>query len=235
MPRQDRLERMKLEPSIEPAATSPRQPAGKATPLSARRRAVRWALRVLLAMGIITAFPLGYYLYVDLWNSNFHTVVPGQVYRSANPTAGELSDWHAKYGLKTVIDLREAQDNDSHQAQAVALGMTFANVKLLASHRPDGPTLRGLIELIEKSPRPILVHCHGGADRSGLASCIAAMAIGGQDFAHAQDQFSICYFHLQPNLPIRDVLREYVQYCQKNHLDTAGWQQFRDWAMNVYQ
>src|SRR3954454_9519239 len=37
---------------------------------------------------------------------NFHAVVPGELYRSAQPTPELITDYHVKYGIKTVINLR---------------------------------------------------------------------------------------------------------------------------------
>ena len=181
--------------------------------------------------------PLGYYLYAGIWRSNFHTVVPGQVYRSGKPSGNDLQSWRARYGIKDVIDLRADGITESYpdeERAAREAGMRLEYIHLTASHLPDGATLRKLIGMIETAPRPLLLHCEGGADRAGLASFLAAMAIGGQDYAHAEKQLSARYFHLDSDIRIAGVLRKYRQYCRRNDMDTGGWQQFRHWAFNVY-
>jgi protein tyrosine phosphatase (PTP) superfamily phosphohydrolase (DUF442 family) len=197
----------------------------------------RWGLRMGCALGIIAAFPLGYYLYVDVWCSNFHTVVPGLVYRSANPSSGDLAQWRRLYGIQTILDLRAdgvTRSYPNEQRASDRNNMALEYIRLSAWRQPDEPTLRKLIELIETSRKPLLVHCQGGADRAGLASFIAAMAIGGQDYQQAQKQFSARYFHLLTDLPITRVLHLYRDWCRQQGLPTAGWPQFRHWAFDVY-
>ena len=37
---------------------------------------------------------------------NFHTVVPGELYRSAQPTAAMIAEYQQNYGIKTIVNLR---------------------------------------------------------------------------------------------------------------------------------
>ncbi len=41
---------------------------------------------------------------------NFHVVSEGKVYRSAQLSAGKLSDYIQKYGIKSILNLREIDD-----------------------------------------------------------------------------------------------------------------------------
>lgn len=197
----------------------------------------KWGIRVAITLGVLALPPLSYYLYVGVWQSNFHTVIPGRIYRSGNPSSNDIINWTRQYGLKTVIDLRadgvsRAYPDEQHAANQAGVALQY--IKLSATHQPSGETLRKLILAIEGAQEPLLMHCEGGADRAGLASFIAAMAIGGQDYEQATTQFSARYFHLDTDLPITRVLHDYRQYCKDNNLSTAGWKQFRQWAFNVY-
>ena len=209
----------------------------KATTISrvhSGRRLVRWGLLIL---GILVLIPLGYYLYVVLWASNFHTVVPGQVYRSAAPLGDDIEDWCQDYGLKSIVDLRADGVSSTYpdeQTAADRAGAKLIYLRLSANKLPDGPMLRELIRVIETAPKPMLLHCQGGADRASLASFIAAMAIGGQDYRQAEKQFSIRYFQLQDDLPITRVLHLYRHWCRQQSVSTGGWQQFRHWAFDEY-
>jgi hypothetical protein len=41
-----------------------------------------------------------------LFNKNFHTVIPNEVYRSAQPSPAALDHWITEFGLRSVINLR---------------------------------------------------------------------------------------------------------------------------------
>jgi protein tyrosine/serine phosphatase len=55
---------------------------------------------------------------------------------------------------------------------------------------------RQLIALLREAPKPILIHCQAGADRSGLASVIFLQQIAGIDEETAERQLSILYGHI---------------------------------------
>jgi protein tyrosine/serine phosphatase len=186
---------------------------------------------------LLAGLALGYWAHIG-WTSNFHTVVANEVYRSGNPSQAQLGNWHARYGIKTVVDLRGDGVNCSYPDEQRAVdrsGMHLEYVPLLASRLPSVAALVKLVNIIEESPRPILLHCEGGADRTGLASFIAAMAVGGQCYRQAEEQFSARYLHLETDKPIMGVLRQYREYCRANHADMGGWKEFRYWALNVYR
>lgn len=48
--------------------------------------------------------------YLRTSGSNFHEVVPGRIYRSAAPEASDLVKLRAKFGIDTLLDLRQASD-----------------------------------------------------------------------------------------------------------------------------
>ncbi len=64
---------------------------------------------------------------------------------------------------------------------------------------------------------------------------MAAMAIGGQDYAQARKQLSPRYLHVwHEPAEAEGVVDVYEAWCRQNNLSTGGWRQFRNWAMNVY-
>ncbi len=44
--------------------------------------------------------------YSVLIGRNFRTLIPGQVYRCAQPSPGDLQKYVAPYGIQTVINMR---------------------------------------------------------------------------------------------------------------------------------
>jgi len=58
---------------------------------------VKRAVRILLAIGVAIGIYAGYLASTG----NFHTVVAGKLYRSAQPSPEQMADWHGRYGIKT--------------------------------------------------------------------------------------------------------------------------------------
>jgi protein tyrosine/serine phosphatase len=52
------------------------------------------------------------------------------------------------------------------------------------------------VTLLQQAPKPILIHCLGGADRSGLVSALYRFAIEGQKPDAADKELSIWYGHV---------------------------------------
>jgi protein tyrosine phosphatase (PTP) superfamily phosphohydrolase (DUF442 family) len=181
----------------------------------------------------------GWYCVERYGLSNFHTVVEGQLYRSGRPQGDALAGWIRRYGIQTVVDLSDGPNSGGYAAERATVqkaGAISVNRKIRAAALPSSQDLRRLIETIETSPRPVLVHCEVGAQRAGLASVIGAMAIGGQDYRAARKQMSVKYLLVYMSRDAAEgVLLRYEDSCRQKAIDTAGWGQFRDWAMNIYQ
>jgi protein tyrosine/serine phosphatase len=167
---------------------------------------------------------------------NFREVVPGVVYRSAKPTASQLSRWQAQYGLKTVINLRGVDTDDyADEKQATA----ERNLKQIDIAWPQGrlftaADVRALLSAYDESPRPVLVHCAGGVDRSGAVGVITAMSLGGKDYCTAKAELKSAYWGL------RDAddwatgrFLEYEAHCHAKGIDTGGWAHFLEWLETV--
>ena len=180
----------------------------------------------------------GWFCYERYVAMNFHETVAGQLYRSAQPDPVTLDDWIRQYHLKSVINLNGPRMGHSFRVEKEVTdkaGIQLIHVGLEANALPEGGEFLKLIDALETAPRPILVHCRAGADRSGVACVLGAMAVGGQDYATARGQLSIWYLHVDPiSTHVGGVLSQYENYCRQRNIGTGGWQQFKDWAVNVY-
>ena len=65
-------------------------------------------LGVLALTGAIVSLYVGF-LYLT---HNFHVVIPGMAYRSAQPSAENIASWHKTFGIRTIINLRGAHPNE---------------------------------------------------------------------------------------------------------------------------
>ncbi len=148
----------------------------------------------------LTAIVLGGYLGFLRLSGNFHTVIPGELYRSAQPSAAQLKDYVARYGIRTVINLRGASQDDAWYreeiATARALGVDHVDFAMSASSIVTADAIDRLTDIMRTAQKPILIHCKAGADRSGIASAIYSYAIAGKDEDTAERQISLYFGHI---------------------------------------
>jgi tyrosine-protein phosphatase SIW14 len=102
--------------------------------------------------------------------------VDQHVYRGGQPTDEGFANL-AKLGVKTVIDLREADGRAKNEESVVtAAGMKYVNVPMTGLTPPTESEISNILKILEdESAGPAFVHCMRGADRTGAV--IAAYRI----------------------------------------------------------
>jgi len=99
---------------------------------------------------------------------NFYQV-DEHVYRGAQPTDKGFK-YLAKSGVRTVIDLREADGRSSSEESVVkATGMKYVNVPMTGLTPPTKAEITKILKILEDSATgTVFVHCKRGADRTGV-------------------------------------------------------------------
>ena len=153
--------------------------------------------KVLRRSAILTlAVAVGYVLYI-LFTDNFHTVVPRQLYRSGQMSARSLTRVIQRHGIKTVVNLRGPAGDEWYRAETNAttlLRVQHLDLNLSARRELSDAEAAKLIATLHAAPKPVLVHCDGGADRSGLASALY-LYDSGVPAADASRQLTVFYGH----------------------------------------
>jgi hypothetical protein len=156
-----------------------------------RRRLLLVALAVAAALAAALALPGP--LHRFFFDENLLEVVPGEVYRSAQPDGPETEAFIERLGLRSILNLRGERGRSAwlveERAAAAAHGVEHHTVRLSAKRMPPSPRLREIVEILDTAPRPLLFHCQGGVERSGLIGAVAVLLDGG-DLAAARAQFS---------------------------------------------
>jgi protein tyrosine/serine phosphatase len=201
-----------------------------------RRRTLRrrWLAAVLTCLSL----PLLLHGWQVAFGGNFHTVLAGTVYRSAQPSIADLQALVAAHHIRTIINLRgECPDPwyfEEHE-KAKALNVQVVDVGLWASQPPPADQFPLLVEALADAPGPILIHCLGGNDRSGLASALAILLRSDGTIGEARRQLSIYYGHNPFGKASchRRVLDRYEEWLAKNNwAHTAA--RLRAWAHKYY-
>ncbi len=203
------------------------------------RKLTTWILALASMCLVLGGLLFGSWAFQRYLLGNFHAVVPGQVYRSAQPSARQLARWVETHEIRTVVNLR-GRNNDKplFRDELRVLEEMGVNAVVLRFGALDLPPRHHLLELMDtlnSAPRPLLIHCEAGADRTGLASVMAAMAVGGQSYQQALSQISLQYLHVMSrDRHMGGMLRQYEAWCAQEGLDTAGWERFCSWARTEY-
>jgi uncharacterized protein (TIGR01244 family) len=163
-----------------------------------RRIAVRTGLAIAGAGALFAT-----YVGLLILSGNFHEVLPGQLYRSAQLSGARMGEEIDRYGIKTVINLRGENLGqawyDDEVAATAAHGATHIDFGISARRDLTPEETQQLLTLLKTAEQPILVHCMSGADRTGLASAIFLQQVAGLDEDEAEWQLSPLYGHI--NLP----------------------------------
>lgn len=159
-------------------------------------RIIRWTgLGAVAAVAAVVG-----YLALLHARGNFHPVVAGEVYRSAQVTAADIAGYRAGYGIASILNLRGAAPGeawyDEEIAASAALGVAHADFAMNASRELGPEEAARLIGLMRAMPKPLLVHCRHGSDRTGLAMSLYLAAIRGADEATAEGQLSLWFGHV---------------------------------------
>ena len=197
-------------------------------------RAARWA--VLLLFLITLCWQLG----PRLFGMNFHTVIPGRVYRGAQPTPRFLDELVKVHGVRTIINLRgcglpfEWYLKESRKVQE--LGITLEDICFSALRLPSSLELRRLVEVLDRVEYPVYLHCRRGADRTGLAAVIVLLLQPGIELADAHKHLGLWYGHV--SLGKTQVLDQFFALYEE-WLAKHGYRHepanFRRWLLDEYR
>jgi protein tyrosine phosphatase (PTP) superfamily phosphohydrolase (DUF442 family) len=141
-----------------------------------------------------------------LFGLNFHVVIPGQVYRSAQASPNKLECLVRAHGIRTVVNLRgtcvpEPSDIQADQFYldecqfAQRSGLAMEDIRLSAGRLPSVPEIRRLVEVLDRTEYPILIHCRRGADRTGLVAALILLLRTDTSFPEGLHQLGLRYGH----------------------------------------
>jgi hypothetical protein len=174
-----------------------------------------------------------------LLGRNLHAVIPGRVYRSAQLSGDTLEKIVGTYGIRTVVNLRGPCDplpwylEESRATHR--LGVAQEDISLSAGRLPSVHEMRRLLEVLDRTEYPILLHCFRGADRTGLASAVVLLLHTETGWTRARSQLGLRYGHLPLGRPTYldrffDLYTEWLPQQGSDHTPAL----FRRWIEQDY-
>ncbi|HTQ14881.1 MAG TPA: hypothetical protein VMH86_13485 [Rhizomicrobium sp.] len=126
---------------------------------------------------------------------NFHWIVPGEAARSAQAWAGFLGPFLKARGIRGLINLRGPNPDwrwwRYEKRVADEARVAHFDVVLNSRRLPTRKMLAALLRAFDAAPRPLLLKCSGGQDRSSFAAALYLLHTRGWDaLAAAEGQFA---------------------------------------------
>lgn len=172
--------------------------------------------RVGIGFLAFLACVLGLLGYAGVFGGNIRTVEEGRVYRSASITGKLLDNTLQSKGIRTVLNLRGGMGDAKYRSEAESckrLGVALIDAPFSAVRYPPPAALERVLKTFDSAEYPILFHCRGGSDRSGLVGTL--------------------YLHLYKNVPLDEAQASQLTW-RYGHL---SWGQARamDDFLNLYR
>jgi len=127
---------------------------------------------------------------------HWHAVRPG-LYRSNQPAPFHVRR-AARFGIRTIINLRGANDSGHYHLEkeaAAKAGLTLIDFPIKSRRAPPKPMVLEALDLFARIETPALLHCKSGIDRAGLMSALFVLSRG-EPAEAALGQFARRYGYL---------------------------------------
>jgi protein tyrosine/serine phosphatase len=109
---------------------------------------------------------------------NFGRINDGY-YRGGQPQGSDYQDL-AAMGIRTIIDLQEADGDPNEASLARAAGMTYYRIPMSTHRPPTSDQLALFFKLVgDPAAQPVYVHCKGGRHRTGVMTAAYRMSFDG--------------------------------------------------------
>lgn len=182
------------------------------------KRFLKYLLRRIVAVVFLIAILAGGVELYKEKQGNFHEVQKDKMYRSGQLSPKLLESYIKEKNIKTVLNLRGNSKEKWHNDELNVTRkyhVTYVDLALSAYGYYDVNQTTQFVRLLKRLPTPILVHCHGGADRSALIAALWRFSMAHETIQQALKAFNTWYGYLP-----------YFKWVKKEYLRKS----FKDYA-----
>jgi hypothetical protein len=164
---------------------------------------------------------------------NFHWIVPGEAARSSQAHVGFLRPFLENRGLKGMVNLRGRHTDERwwrYETTTCAQDILHLDAMLDSRKLPTRKMLADLFDAFDAAPKPFVLKCSGGHDRTSFAAALYIVhRFGWETMDRAQSQFVWWpYWHI-PGLHQRWLSR-FLPYAREQ----AAGATLGDWVRRDY-
>ncbi len=161
--------------------------------------------------------------YINLYG-NFHKI-DNDVYRSGQLNSVNMPIYIHTLHLKSILNLRGKSPYAWYLMEkqiAQENNVSLLSFKISSRDYYDFNQTSALVSIIKNAPKPLLIHCLGGADRTSLASALYVYSVKHAPKSIAKEQLSWYYGHvpiIRPHVTAMDKSFEnFVHHSQLKNI-----------------
>lgn len=163
-----------------------------------------WACRrtaniAALTMLLLIVTSIASYCGIIQLLGNVHVVEDGQLYRSAQLNKSQFERVINEYAIRSILNLRGDNSDTSWYDDEIAISrsmsVTHFDYGIGARRLVTSQQIHEILKIVRDAPKPLLIHCQGGADRSGLVAALYVAEVEGKSADEAAQQLSLVYGH----------------------------------------
>ncbi len=164
---------------------------------SSARPWIKWLRRLLLLALLVFLTLLAFAGWLR-WTGNMHPLIGHSYYRSAQLDESGWEKAFQTYHIRSVLNLRGANPGQSWYDEEVRVAqqnqVMHYDFRMSAGQRLSPADIDHVLALLAQAPKPVLIHCQAGADRTGLISAVLRLKQGDSP-EQARQQLSLRYGH----------------------------------------
>jgi len=160
--------------------------------------------------------------------TGFREGAPG-LFRSPQPKEELLIQRIEDHGIRSVVSMRGGRSARMSERATLVSDTRFYQVPISAKRPVRPEALRELWRIARHAPRPLLVHCRAGVDRTGLAMALFVLH-DTDDLDAARAQLALI-----PNGHLAAFGTEEMDYVLDSYAEFHGVMSFPDWIERVYR
>ena len=165
---------------------------------------------------------------------NFHWVRAGEAARSSQAHFGGLKRLMRRHGLKAIVNLRGENSDLSwwryEKRICEAIAASHLDAMLDSRKLPTRAMLARLIDTFEQAPKPFLLKCSGGQDRTGLAAALYLIHRDGWRARQTAERHFAAFPYLHFPKKYQRWLRLFPAYAE----EAAHGRSLGDWVRQAY-